>query len=240
MKKPLITLTVMLAAAALIVVFCSPAMAKVAGVCGNCHTMHNSQDGTHMMINTTIDGTSGGTHGGGYPALTRGSCVGCHTGDPDSGTTPYVNTAGEPGNYLAGGNFWYVTQDSANGHNVKGVPNMIADATLSVAPGDTNSCDAASCHATLFAPSASTIGGDAVLDTGCQGCHVAPKHHAPQQAAGAPALQANGYFRFLSSHINSTNGVHGIEDDNWQYTVDATDHNEYLGNASSDDHTMTG
>ncbi len=42
-----------------------PVCAKVTGVCVNCHTMHNSQGGAHMIINTAIDGTSGGDHGGG-------------------------------------------------------------------------------------------------------------------------------------------------------------------------------
>ena len=241
MKKSILTLTIMLAAAALIVVFCGSAMAKVTGVCGNCHTMHNSQDGSHMMINTSIDGTSGGTHGGGYAALTRGSCVGCHTGDPGSGPIPYVSSASEPsGGYLAGGNFWYVTQDSANGHNVKGVPGIVADSTLTEAPGNQHSCGPSSCHATLFAPDATIIGGGA-LDTGCQGCHLEPKHHAPQQTAGAPAVAANGYFRFLSGHTFGTlGGVHGIEDSDWQFDADASNHNEYLGSTTSTVNTMTG
>ena len=240
MKKSLNILTIMLAVAAMVGLMSMPAMAKVTGVCGNCHTMHNSQGGTNMMINTTIDGTSGGTHGGGYPALTRGSCVGCHTGDPDAGSTPYVSSTSSPdGGYLAGGNFWYVTQDSANGHNVKGVPGIVADSTLTEAPGNQHSCGPSSCHATLFAPDATIIGGGA-LDTGCQGCHLEPKHHAPQQTAGAPALEANGYFRFLSSHISSTNGVHGIEDDDWEFDATASNHNEYLGSTTSANNTMTG
>jgi hypothetical protein len=36
--------------------------------------------------------------------------------------------------------------------------------------------------------------GTAELNTGCEGCHLAPKHHAPQQTAGTPALEANGWF----------------------------------------------
>ena len=222
MKKSLNILTIILAAVALITVFCGSAMAQVAGVCGNCHTMHNSQGGTNMMINTTIDGT-GGAHGGGYPALTRGTCVGCHTGVVDDGPIPFVNSASEPSTYLAGGNFYWVAQTggSAKGHNVKGVPNMIADATLTAAPGDAIAC-ADSCHLTLFEPQNDT------LDTGCQGCHLNPRHHAPQQTAGAPALAANGYFRFLSGHYEG-DGVEGIEDADWQFTATATDHNEYLG-----------
>ncbi|RLD97852.1 MAG: hypothetical protein DRI91_04390, partial [Aquificota bacterium] len=43
-------------------------MAKVTGVCSNCHTMHNSQGGSVMAF----DGS------GPYRALTRGDCIGCH------------------------------------------------------------------------------------------------------------------------------------------------------------------
>ncbi len=236
MKKSLITLTVMLAAAALVTVFCSSAMAKVTGPCSDCHTMHNSQGGSHMMLNTTIDGT-GGPDGGGYTSLTRGTCVGCHTGTVNSGPIPFVNSASVPTDYLAGGNFYWVAQPggSAKGHNVKGIPGMTEDAVLTVAPGDAIGC-ADSCHLTLFEPQNNT------LDTGCQGCHLAPKHHALQQAAGAPALEVNGFFRFLSGHYVGDgvevigDGVEGIEDDDWQYTNDANDHNEYLGlvNENSD------
>jgi len=213
--------------------------AKVTGVCGNCHTMHNSQGGENMIINTDIDGTSGGTHGGGYPSLTRGSCVGCHTGEnTGTNTTPYVYNTGSVtygSDTLAGGNFKWVVTDDAKGHNVKGIPGMTAD-TLTVAPGEANAgfCSD-SCHYTLFAPV-----DDVALNTGCEGCHL-PKHHAPQQAAGDPAIAANGYFRFLSAPKHAAGGgVHGIEDSDWQFTNNGTDHNEYLGSTTSTDNTMTG
>lgn len=217
--------------------------AKVAGMCGNCHTMHNSQGGTNMMINTSIDGT-GGVDGGGYDRLTRGTCVGCHTGSNDGGSTPFVFDTGSvtyakgAGGVLAGGNFkWTVNGNDAKGHNVKGIPDMTADGDLSVAPGDlvSGSC-ANGCHATLFT---SVDDNGNVLDTGCQGCHREQAHHAPQQVSGTPALGVNGYFRFLSGHMGGQ-GVFGIEDSDWQYTNDANDHNEYLGNAANKDNTMTG
>jgi cytochrome c553 len=243
MKKSLITLTVMLAAAALVAVFCGSAMAKVTGSCAGCHTMHNSQDGKHMILNTDIDGT-GGPDGGGYTSLTRGTCVGCHTGDVNVGidkNIPFVNSASEPSTYLAGGNFYWVAQTTngdAKGHNVKGIPGMTKDAVLTTAPGNPVDnpvgCDTDSCHQTLFEPAESWN-----LDTGCQGCHLAPKHHATQQADGAPALEANGFFRFLSGHYTLTgDGVEGIEDDDWQFTNSATDHNEYLGKVGT--HTGAG
>ena len=218
----------------------APVCAAVTGVCVNCHTMHNSQNGSHMMINTTIDGESSGTHGGGYPSLTRGSCVGCHTGSNTEGSRPFVYNTGAVTydvDTLAGGNFKWAVTDGAKGHNVKGIPGMAADANLLVAPGDENGggmCGI-SCHQTLFAP----VEDGVALATGCQGCHLEPKHHAPQQAAGAPAEAANGFFRFLSGHSGGL-GVRGIEDSDRELTKGASDHNEYLGSTLNTNNTMTG
>lgn len=234
--KSIITLTLM---AWLSVFACfTTAFAQVTGNCGHCHTMHNSQGGSHMILNTDIDGTSGGTHGGGFPALTRGTCVGCHTGSNNgSNTTPYVYNTGSVTygtDTLAGGNFKWVVTDDAKGHNVKGIPSMTADALLSIAPGGLISGSGCSCHESLYTTTA--------IDTGCEGCHREPKHHAPQQDSGTAATVDNGYFRFLSGHMtNAGEGVHGIEDPDWQYTNSPTDHNEYLGNISSGntDNTMS-
>jgi len=202
--------------------------AQVTGLCGNCHTMHNSQNNTHMILNTDIDGTDPN------PYLTRGSCVGCHTGENTlTSTTPFVYNTGSVTygtNTLAGGNFkWVVTDGDAKGHNVMGIPNMTEDNALSAAPGDLGlaaGCGFTSCHESLY--------NTTEVATGCEGCHLDPKHHAPQQAEGTPALEANGYFRFLSGHENGDgSGVEGIEDSDWQFTNDADDHNEYLGKAGS-------
>ena len=209
----------------------SPVCAKVTGVCGNCHTMHNSQSGSHQMINTTIDGT-GGPDGGGYPSLTRGTCVGCHTGPVDGGPTPFVNSSSEPTQILAGGNFYWVRQSggSAKGHNVMGLPGITGiDANLNEAPGNPYEC-ANSCHMSLAVEQHAVHTPPLDLGSGCEGCHLEPKHHAPQQEAGKPALEANGYFRFLAGHMSGSGfGVEGIEDPDWQYTVDAGNHNEYRG-----------
>ena len=205
------------------------AYAKVTGSCSNCHTMHNSQDGTNMIINTGIDGTDPN------PYLTRGSCVGCHTGtNVFEGSQPFVFSTSEPtygGNTLAGGNFYWATQDDAKGHNIKGIPGMLADGVLTLAPGATGMTAGCDCHKSLY-----TI---TEADTGCEGCHREPEHHAPQQAEDTAALAANGYFRFLSGHMTGDGkGVEGIEDDDWEYTNDVGDHNEYLGFAGN--HTAGG
>jgi len=207
--------------------------AKVTGPCSGCHTMHNSQDGNHMIYNPALDGnTLDGTDP--IPYLTRGSCVGCHTGTNIEGSRPFVFSATEPtygvgGNTLAGGNFYWATVDGRNGHNVKGIPSMSIDNLLNGgAPGDATGCTTpGTCHVSLFNTS---------VDTGCEGCHREPKHHAPQQADGAPALEVNGWFRFLSGHDDGEgDGVVGIEDDDWEYQQTAYTHNDYLGKVNPDD-----
>ena len=114
-------LSVILLACVTVVVWllCAPqAMAKVTGPCSDCHTMHNSQNGTDVVS------------GGPYRALTKGNCVGCHTG-PSGGTEgiggtnnniPYVLTQAQPTyNFdgtkftLAGGNFYWVYDSGGRG-----------------------------------------------------------------------------------------------------------------------------
>jgi predicted CXXCH cytochrome family protein len=157
--------------------------------------------------------------------------VGCHTGtNTDTGTIPFVYQTTVPDygiNTLAGGNFYWATLDGTKGHNVIGIPAMAVDGILDKAPGDKIGCTlTGNCHVSLYST--------AIVDTGCEGCHLAPKHHAPQQAEGTPAVAENGYFRFLSGHMNGGTGcgVEGIEDADWEYQANALNHNEYLGKAN--------
>ena len=233
MKKSLITLTVMLTAAALIAVFSGPAAAKVTGVCSGCHTMHNSQDGSALA-------------GGPRATLLANDCVGCHS-RTDSSTTytigectvPVVYNTSEP-NYgtdtLAGGNFYWVSTGcagpncgNAKGHNVLGISDKD---TLSLAPGGF-SCGNVNCHVTLAEPPTDNSYGPG----GCQGCHLRPAHHADDSdvVVGSEDGDDDGFYRFLSGHMSAMTpegliiGVAGIEDSDWQANCGAGDHNEYLG-----------
>ena len=201
---------------------CEGANAAVTGMCSNCHTMHDSQGGVSEV--PAIEGGSG--------SLTKGGCVGCHTGTNEAGgVIPFVFSTDKPiygANTLAGGNFYWVTQDSdpythRKGHNVKGIPGMLKDPILSAAPGGVGTCgDTTGCHDSLFEIP--------TKDTGCEGCHLHPKHHATRQDKNTPAEEEHGYFRFLSGHFEATGqGVEGIEDKDWQLSNSETDHNEYLG-----------
>ena len=225
MKKLLITLAVMLTAAALIVVFCGPAAAKVTGVCSGCHTMHNSQGGDPMAT------------GGPLATLLTNDCVGCHSSNDSSttyalgtSTVPVVNfTGGAPLKYLAGGNFYWVADsggnDDAKGHNVLGISGVDS---LLFAPGGFSECGTTNCHKSLAEEQ------DSIQEfgSGCQGCHLRPAHHADDSATviGAASPSIDGYYRFLSGHATGENrGVCGIEDSDWQANYNAGDHNEYLG-----------
>ncbi len=110
--------------------------ASVHGKCSNCHTMHNSQNNQPMNYNgayTTVANPGGSTTPN--PALLRGNCLACHTGDNNGGTSqdgtvPFVYTisSGGPtyttydsagnvtgGNTLAGGNFYWCVNGGGGG-----------------------------------------------------------------------------------------------------------------------------
>jgi len=207
--------------------------ARVTGPCANCHTMHNSQNGVSV------------TGSGPLEALTTDTCVGCHS-DPsltlrDEGGghfTPIVNTEADPSGVteLAGGNFYWVKIDPANGHNCLEVPGIAVDPDLNIAPGSPigagpgSQCNA--CHAAIEK---------------CTGCH-APRHHADDSQVVVDA--AGGFYRYLNSSAHGTDetGVRGIEDANWEYYVSASTHNEYAGAVDTirggvqllqDDHSMS-
>ena len=247
----------MLTAVALVTVFCGPASAKVTGVCSGCHTMHNSQGGDPMakQLNATHtdyedDTTANGT-------LLVKNCVGCHSSTGASGNeyptynlggceVPVVNKiGGEPSEYLAGGNFWWVADAGGNrdaaGHNVLGISGVDS---LPYAPGGFNCGSNNNCHKSLAEEQIMFAG------SGCQGCHLSPAHHADDSATviGADISSTDGYYRFLSGHgVSYADGVCGIEDDDWQASKGAGDHNEYLGFSAtktgtislSNSHTVT-
>ena len=198
--------------------------AGVTGPCANCHTMHNSQNGT--LVSPVNRAT-----------LLNTDCVGCHS---NSGTETIVqlgstripivyNTASPPVNMLAGGNFYWVAKNGDQyGHNVRGI--SLPDATLAYGPGGAISCGD-SCHKSLALPDMTGIPG--VGSNGCQGCHGTVKHHGVSPA-GQPATAAGGWYRFLGhspfhDSLFSGNGVAGIEDPDWEQNPTSAQHNIYFG-----------
>jgi predicted CXXCH cytochrome family protein len=210
------------------------AAAKVIGVCGNCHTMHNSQDGAAVLhsgagAGWAADGTftSGAATEAPAAYLLIADCVGCHSSTTADQTIvelganriPIVlNTAGYPADALAGGNFHQVAQGAdydGYGHNVYGISDI--DSKLTSAPGNNRCGNANSCHNTLaVAPS-----GQNDDRGGCRGCHYTVYHH-----------EDNDRYRFLSSHDERFGAyVQGVEHASWEHPDDTTltEHNFYTG-----------
>lgn len=225
--------------------------AKVTGVCSNCHTMHNSQNGQAVAYD--FDGISFTKTFTPKGNLLIYSCLGCHSStgtetilEIGGNKIPIVfNTGGYPSNPLAGGNFYYVSlggaENDAKGHNIfsdKG------DGKLSMAPGRLINCGTNNCHTNLHLPVGNDVGAWLAGRQGCTKCHMVSEsddppgngntrgfHHA-NDGTGTKYVDtaAKGWYRFLSGHLSgSDHGIKGIEDENWQYTYSSTDHNEYLG-----------
>lgn len=205
----------------------SISIAKVSGSCGNCHTMHNSQNGSSMVHSGTGAGWNndgelvGGSDDDLAPRnnllatsnLLVSDCVGCHSSTTDAtivtlagNNIPIVfNLNGYPMKSLAGGNFYQVSQGEefdGYGHNVYGISAI--DSKLSMAPGN-NQCMGfnSSCHQTLaVAPN-----GENWDRGGCRGCHYNVYHHD----------DSNNHYRFLNSHYGNDAYVEGVEDAHWEH-----------------------
>ena len=218
-------------------------LGKVTGQCYDCHVMHNSQDGISTSTNP-------------INYLLKKNCVGCHTGTNIPGEkTPYVYSTSAPAynsNTLAGGNFYWVLQDSTKGHNCLSIPGMQQDSNLTKAPGwhgSGNPVDCLVCHATQSHTGGGMYPEGAHGDcnechsriSSCQSCHK-PAHHADDSNTFVD--ESGGWYRFLISpnHPDPVTGVKGIEDDDWELTKSSNDHNEYLGCAQPSrlpDHSMS-
>jgi predicted CXXCH cytochrome family protein len=220
----------------------SVASAAITQQCGYCHTMHNSQNGSAFLSGLAPQ------DGAGSPAastlngsLLRWDCVGCHSGDNTSssidsgngvpkvyrtaGAPNYVNgddATGTDNNSLAGGDFYYVTQDSSYGHNVDIVGGV--DGTLTTPPGWDNGLGTG-------------INGGAATWTeqircaGTYGCHgdhtkadafaaISGAHHGDDGTVDGSTVGKS--YRFLS-------GILGLEDADWEWSRQTSDHNQYKG-----------
>jgi hypothetical protein len=221
---------------AFLMILPSVLQAKITGVCSNCHTMHNSQNGSAVVAE------------GPQPyLLNRVGCLGCHGQNP-SGTQNIIPLGNVPQvlhkatTDLAGGNFAYITSgkprttgtdSNTAGHNVVDTGVIDTDYTAAgaiIPPGDQHS-----------------VGSDINLNnftcSGKYGCHgersesdkllaVKGAHHTDDTvlkfgsiAEGNQGSSTGLSYRFLK-------GVYGGEDTDWQATTSSTDHNEYKGATS--------
>jgi hypothetical protein len=210
-------------------------MAQVSGPCGDCHTMHNSQDGLEMTGDTF--GTSGGADATSTtPAngsLLRYGCIGCHTGNNDgSNDVPFVFSTGAVygTDTLAGGNFrWVAAGENAMGHNVVGIASTVDP--YPTAPGGTQTeqvtcAGVYGCHGTDVAGEFKSIAG---------GHHGSGGVEATGSADGNKTY-VSGSTTDMSDAYRMLSNIKGIEDNDWEYTnTTANDHNFYYGINRSND-----
>ncbi len=204
------------------------AWAKVTGPCSNCHTMHNSQGGIPMALELNVGQSGFVRTGTPNPTLLIKGCVGCHTflGEDtvvDGVPIVFNITTIDPTNALAGGNFKYVKDSDANGHNVLGITGPDSTFQSKSIPG-------------------SSTGYYLLACAGAHGCHgdrgigdelqaVKGAHHA-NDPIGIDGSSVGLSYRFLY-------GILGKEDDDWEKDNTNTSHNEYKGSSSSTLNTIS-
>jgi hypothetical protein len=208
--------------------------AKVTGVCSNCHTMHNSQNGQAVVA-----------EGQQRCLLARADCLGCHSST--SGTTwkdsvngaPIVLNTAEPAygaKGLAGGNFYYVSTTIDNtGHNVIDTGNQESTAAMFPPPGDQHT---------------SGITASDFTCSGSKGCHgdrteedkllaIKGAHHIDDAVLKFGNISLIGQGGSTGLSYRFLKGVKGGEDSDWQATLGSTDHNEYFGDTAMGTSSLT-
>lgn len=239
-------------------IFPGISQAMVRGECVNCHTMHNSQNGSAVGVRSDAAFDPADADNFTVVNLLGNTCIGCHSSTGSStivslgaSRIPIVYNLAAPTKPLAGGNFFWVDNlGDGYGHNVR-----IKDNVLDRAPGgDTsfgvipNNCGFQGCHFSLAEIRYGGGGGplfNPIRGNGCIGCHD-PAHHADdeqhQLAGGAKYVdEAGGGYRFLNKagknffNIPPHNppAVVGIEDPDWEQNPSSTAHNEYQDSAKA-------
>lgn len=198
----------------------------VTGVCTNCHTMHNSQDGVTVayQLNGTLSGFETDTTSN--EMLLVSDCIGCHTSTGNStivNGVPVVFSTDTFNNPLAGGNFAYVRTDDARGHNVSGLTGL--DPVFGLTPpGGSDLSSQLTCAGNF----------------GCHGDRSAGSNeyiamngaHHEDDSGGIDGTSVGLSYRFL-------NGILGKEDTDWEQDTINTSHNEYKGSTASATDTIS-
>ncbi len=214
----------------LLISFPSPLFAGTSGTCSNCHTMHNSQNGSSVTGGAPND----------YLLIT---CIACHTGSTgwvNSSGAPIIMHTSDPGGQggnktLAGGDYYWVAtgygEDNTKGHNVDGItgsedqnigfepPGWDPNAT----PGFLNDGQIAD----------GNWGSNRLTCAGKYGCHGNHVNDSPfESIRGAHHSNVGGQLTGPTTIGNSyrfLGGIEGYEDNDWQWTENSIDHNEYKG-----------
>jgi len=208
--------------------FQSPAFAAIAGICSNCHTMHNSQNGTSMNWNNSATPND---------LLLRSDCLGCHARgiaqniESTTGTPQVLHTDTID---LAAGNFAYITAAKARitadqntaGHNVIDLGATYYETILTQPPGEFHS---------------GMVSNTELTCAGMNGCHGKRTFGGISGLRSVKGAHHNNIDGKLDNPISDNNvghhyrflmGIKGYEDSDWQATNAGNDHNEYFGATS--------
>jgi hypothetical protein len=228
-------------------------------ICSNCHTMHNSQDGSTMRQGTAdITGFGAGEcldcHAENRAVLLTNDCIGCHASniggsdniDPVTNSPQIAHNASTD---LAAGNFSYVFGgNDSRGHNVHGFGSTINSGDLGNSPPG---YDADFDPSTIKYDPYSTVAK--IMCAGSNGCHgdrsklgqmdaMRGAHHSEDTMlkGGTGFTETTQYteasdlkYTKVGSSYRMLLGVKGMEDTDWEATKSSTDHNEYKGDISS-------
>jgi Doubled CXXCH motif (Paired_CXXCH_1) len=223
-SKLLLRRTVVAATYLLVVFWSGLVLAGIQGMCADCHTMHNSQNGSPMNFDNSDTPNNN---------LVRGTCYGCHA-QAGSEATVTLGTDSLPqvlhngATDLAGGNFGYITGLKGSGaadnkgHNISDLTGT--DGVLYAPPGGIKQS---------FHDDGSTVNTNNLSCAGTNGCHgyryagsgregITGAHHQNEDGQLITANTPGNSYRFLV-------GVQGYETPDWQENPTSSTHNEYLG-----------
>ncbi len=206
-KKSMILILILLC-----MVLISGSAYAVQGPCVNCHTMHNSQNGTPM----TADGNT-------HSYLLLASCIGCHTGSFQATTIPKVD---KTTSILAGGSLnTSVANAKSKRHDITdlftgGDDSYGANPTPGYAAAETN---------LLVSPTELRCAGS----KGCHGRHSTPDPDAGIKGFHHASVSNAGYrFLWLTTSDPGTSitgkGVSGYEANG----ATSSSHNVYSADAT--------
>lgn len=203
--------------------FLLPAVAgagKVSGVCSNCHTMHNSQNGVTVNSSGVPNDT----------LLTGNGCVGCHAaagvsntalgrGDDATIHAPQVDNNGTTG-YINNAGYFNAAAADGNQHNVKYISSadavMIA-AGATNAPGDT---------APLIG-----LGSGANPNLECSSCHGSSGGHHGNSSTTYRLLSGTNATTSAQTDFGAKAAVAGVSSGTrGEVSYNATDMNLFCAN----------